>query len=125
MIRDLAGEILTHLGCQVKFANNGEEALALYQAAFDQRRPFDAVILDLTIRGGMGGRETMRRLLQLDPGVKAIVSSGYSEDPVMTDYRQFGFSGAAAKPYSLEDMQAALQRVLSLKSSSAPTSHPT
>jgi signal transduction histidine kinase/CheY-like chemotaxis protein len=125
MIRDLAGEILTHLGCQVKFANNGEEALALYQAAFDQGRPFDAVILDLTIRGGMGGRETMRRLLQLDPGVKAIVSSGYSEDPVMTDYRQFGFSGAAAKPYSLEDMQAALHRVLSLKSSSAPTSHPT
>ena len=115
MIRNLAGEILTHLGCQVKFAVDGEEALRLYTSAFNQNQRFDAVILDLTIRGGMGGRETMRRLLQIDPGVIAIVSSGYSEDPVMTDYRHFGFSAVAAKPYSVEEMQAALNRVLALR----------
>ena len=112
MIRDLAGEILWHLGYEVEFARNGEEAVALYSRSLSTARPFDAVILDLTVRGGMGGKEAIQELMAIDPGVKGIVSSGYSEDPGMTDYKQHGFSGVVAKPYTLEELSAKLSQVL-------------
>lgn len=112
MIRGLAGEILWHLGYEVEFATDGKEAIALYQDSMDSTKPFDAVILDLTVRGGMGGKEAIQRLIAIDPEVKGIVSSGYSDDPGMTDFKQFGFSGVVAKPYTLEELGEKLNQVL-------------
>ena len=112
MIRELAGEILGHLGYEVEFAQDGDEAVALYKTALKIARPFDAVILDLTVRGGMGGKEAIQKLIDIDPDVKGIVSSGYSDDPGMTDFRKYGFSGVVAKPYTLEELGEKLSRVL-------------
>jgi len=111
-IRELAGEILQHLGYRVEFARDGAQAVAKYQAALNSAKPFDAVILDLTVRGGMGGKEAIQKLLAIDPQVKGIVSSGYSDDPGITGYEQHGFSGVVAKPYTLEELGETLSRVL-------------
>jgi hypothetical protein len=73
---------------------------------------FDAVILDLTVRGGMGGKEAVQRLIAIDPGVKGIVSSGYSDDPGMTDFKPYGFSGVVAIPYTMGELGEKLNRVL-------------
>ncbi len=112
MIRELAGEILWHLGYEVEFAGDGKEAIALYRTALKSPKPFDAVILDLTVRGGMGGKEAIQKLIEMDPDVRGIVSSGYSDDPGMTDFRKYGFSGVVAKPYTLQELGEKLSRVL-------------
>jgi len=112
MIRELAGEILRHLGYRVEFAQNGAEAVACYTAAFSSPDPFDAVILDLTVRGGMGGVEAIKQLKAIDPDVKGIVSSGYSEDPGMTGFKDYGFCSAVAKPYTLEELGEILGAVM-------------
>jgi CheY-like chemotaxis protein len=112
MIINMAERILARLGYETAFARNGSEAVALYEEALKTEQPFDAVVLDLTVRGGMGGEEAMRHLLKIDPQVKVIVSSGYSDSPVMQDYKQYGFSAAAGKPYSLLELSQALDRVL-------------
>jgi PAS domain S-box-containing protein len=112
MIREIAGTLLPLIGYSVFFAQDGDEAIAMYREALDNDEKFDAVIMDLTIPGGMGGKEAIRRLLDLDPQVKALVSSGYSTDPVMADYRRFGFKGMVLKPYVAEDLSKALHRVL-------------
>ncbi len=112
MIIDMAGRILARLGYESRFARNGSEAVSLYEKALKTDQPFDAVVLDLTVRGGMGGEEAVRHLRKIDPQAKVIVSSGYSDSPVMQDYKQFGFSAAAGKPYSLVELSQALDRVL-------------
>ncbi len=112
MIRELTGEILWHLGYEVEFARDGDEAVALYQKALNTAKPFDAVILDLTVRGGMGGKEAIQQLIDIDPDVKGIVSSGYSDDPGMTNFKKYGFSGVVAKPYTLEELGEKLSQVL-------------
>ncbi len=106
------GQMLTLLGYQVVFAHNGSEAVSRYRDALAAAKPFDAVILDLTIPGGMGGKEAVQYLLELDPGVKAIVSSGYSENPVMSDYFRYGFRGVLSKPYDVQQMSRVLHMVL-------------
>jgi CheY-like chemotaxis protein len=111
-IRELAGKILQHLGYRVNFASDGADAVASYQAALKSRDPFDAVILDLTVRGGMGGKEAIQKLMAIDPKVKGIVSSGYSEDPGITGYKRHGFSGVVTKPYTLEELGEKLSQVL-------------
>ncbi len=111
-IREIAGTMLNNLGYDVAFANNGDEAVDAYIDANKSGRPFDAVILDLTIRGGLGGTETIKKLIGIDPRVKGIVSSGYSHDPVMADYKSFGFSGVVAKPYSIQELGHELSEVL-------------
>jgi len=112
-VREVAGRMLKHLGYQdVEFAADGAEALKLYQAAMEAGHPFTMAILDLTIPGGMGGKQTVKKLLEIDPGVKAIVSSGYADDSVMAEYRGYGFSGMAAKPYSLQQLRKALSDVI-------------
>ncbi len=116
MIRELAGEVLTHLGYEVEFAQNGSVAVELYRNALETGNPFDAVILDLTVRGGMGGKKTMNKLLQLDPHVRGIVSSGYSQDSGITDFRKYGFKGVVVKPYTLEELSQKLTRVLNTDS---------
>ena len=112
-ILDLAGAILGLLDYEAVLTREGTEALAEYQAARAAGRPFAAVILDLTIPGGMGGKETMRRLAEIDPGVRAIVSSGYSNDAVIADFRAHGFVAMVAKPYRMEDLARALSEAIS------------
>ena len=106
-ILEIVGDILAYHGFTVDFARDGEEALCLYQD-----KEYDAVILDLTVPGGMGGREAMKELLRIDPMVRAIVSSGYSNDPIMSDYRQYGFKNVIAKPYDLEELGEVLRSVM-------------
>ncbi|NMC73554.1 MAG: PAS domain S-box protein, partial [Geobacteraceae bacterium] len=110
-IREVAGEMLKFIGYDVEFAGNGEEAVTLYRNAWESGEPFVAVLMDLTIPGGMGGKEAVRMLQDIDPGVKAIVSSGYSNDPILADYRSYGFSGIITKPYKLGDLKKMLATV--------------
>jgi PAS domain S-box-containing protein len=112
-VREVAGRMLTHIGYQdVEFAADGAAAIKLYKAAMKSGNPFSVAILDLTIAGGMGGEETIKKLLKIDPAVKAIVSSGYVDDSVIANYRDYGFSGVVAKPYTLEQLRKALQDVI-------------
>ena len=112
IIRDVAGKMLTKLGYEVDFARDGSEAIELYKKSKNSGRPFDVVIIDLTIPGGMGGRETMQKLLEIDPHVKAIVSSGYSDDAVMSNYTNYNFKGVIAKPYRIEELSKTVRSVL-------------
>jgi two-component system cell cycle sensor histidine kinase/response regulator CckA len=111
-IRDMAREMLSMWGYEVDVAKDGEEAIDRYCSAGDSGSPYTAVILDLTVPGGMGGRETIRRLIEIDPEIRAIVSSGYSNDPVMSDYKGHGFSGVVAKPYTTEELSRTLEAVI-------------
>ncbi len=113
LIRDVAGKMMGLFGHEVDFAEHGEAAIDKYKAAMDSGNPFDIVILDLTIRGGMGGKEAVEHLLAVDPKIKAIVSSGYSDDTVVFDYRNYGFSACLTKPYKLQELSDTLNKLLS------------
>jgi signal transduction histidine kinase/ActR/RegA family two-component response regulator len=110
-IRDLIKDMLPELGYEVKTAKDGEEAIEVYKSALEEGRPFDVVILDLTVAGGMGGREAIKKLLEIDPHVNAIVSSGYSNDPVIANFKQYGFRGFIIKPYSIHEVSRILHEV--------------
>ena len=112
VILDIAGELIRALGHSAEFASQGKEAIAKYQEAQRSGRPFDVVILDLTIRGGMGGAETLKRLSEIDPGVKAVVSSGYSDDAAIAGYLEQGFKAVLKKPYDDDELQEVLNRLL-------------
>lgn len=112
LLRTLAGQMLTVLAKKVACVPDGENAIGLYRAAMQSGYTYDVVILDLTIRGGMGGEETVRRLLAIDPHVKAVVSSGYSEDSIMSEYRMHGFSACLRKPFRLEALQEVINSLL-------------
>jgi PAS domain S-box-containing protein len=111
-VRTIAGQMLTSVGYEVEQAADGAEAVALYREGLRIQRPFAAVILDLTVPGGMGGADAIEALRAADPGVRAIVSSGYSDNPVMAEYSRHGFVGVVAKPYRREDLLAAVGRVV-------------
>jgi PAS domain S-box-containing protein len=110
LIRNIVGIMLRALGHEVEFAENCEKAIAKYREALSSGRRFDIVILDLTIRGGMGGEETLRELIALDPEVKAVVSSGYSDNATISEYESRGFRACLVKPYEV----AALRDVLNV-----------
>ncbi len=109
IVSEIAREMLKELGYEVECAPDGVAAIARYDQARAQGRPFDFVIMDLTIAGGMGGKEAIRELLARDPTARALVSSGYSNDPVMANFAEHGFCGVITKPYRLSELAAALK----------------
>ena len=111
-VRDIAAQILGALGYKVTTSVDGAEAIGLYEEAAKSESPFDVVIIDLTIPGGTGGKETLQKLMKIDPEVKAIVSSGYSSDPIMTRFQQYGFKDVLAKPYKARELSVVLHRVM-------------
>lgn len=115
LIRDVVGCILMELGYEVGYAKDGQEALVAYTKAREEKRPYDAVIMDLTIPGGMGGKDAVRTLHAIDPGATVIVSSGYSTDPIMADYEKYGFCGVVTKPYNANDISEVVNSVLTKK----------
>ena len=110
-IRNLAAEFLTLSGCEVTVAKDGRDAIRLYSQAMQGGNKFDLVILDLTVPGGMGGKETLAKMLTLDPEVTAIASSGYSHDPIMSDFRSHGFLAVLPKPYDGNQIQQVVNHV--------------
>ena len=112
IVRSVAGEMLLILGYKVEFATDGTEALNAYKNAKQTNTPFDVVLMDLTIPGGMGGKETISEMLNYDSNVKVIVSSGYSNDPVMSRYTDYGFKGIVTKPYKIEELGRTIQNVI-------------
>ena len=112
IIRDVASRILQAAGYDVEVAADGDEAIELYRKAKASGRPIDVVILDLTVPGGTGGMTALKGLLEIDPSVRAIVSSGYSHDPIMANYRDYGFLGVIAKPYNIREMSETVRRVM-------------
>lgn len=112
IVRDISVEILECLGCKTAVATNGHEAITLYMRAKEENKPFDILIMDLTIPGSIGGLETLERLRILDPEVKALVSSGYANNPVMANYKEYGFCGVVPKPFMVEELNKILSTVL-------------
>ncbi len=115
MIRKVVGEMLTYFGYQVQQAKDGQEAIELFKKALETDEPFDIIIMDLTIPGGLGGQETIAHLRNIDPNIKAIVSSGYANDPIIADYENYGFSGMVAKPYRFDELNKVLTKLLNKK----------
>ena len=112
-IRQILCRMLGRLGYEADSASEGSQAIEKFVKAQESGQPFDAVILDLTVPGGMGGKETIEKLLKIDHQVKAIVSSGYSDDPIMGNFKESGFSEVLAKPYKIVDLSKILKRVIS------------
>ncbi|MGE3536056.1 MAG: response regulator [Candidatus Tectimicrobiota bacterium] len=119
LIGNMLSAMLTHLGYTATCVRDGAAAVQAYAQAQAAGQPFAAVILDLTIPGGMGGRETLARLRASDPQVKALVSSGYTHDDVLADVVRYGFQGAVNKPYTLGQLRDTLQRLLAEPASPA------
>lgn len=112
LIRDVASAILKALGYEVGVAADGKEAIEIYVKAQKDGQPFNLVIMDLTIPGGMGGKEAVGKLLEIAPDAKVIVSSGYSMDPIMADYKKYGFSGVVVKPYNANEMSEMITKIM-------------
>ncbi len=106
-------KMLTSLGYLVEIAEEGEKALALYSAALQANEGFDVVFLDLTLPGGKGAKTVIKALRKIDPHVQAIITTGYSGEPILKDYRRFGFVGALAKPFQLSEVTALIRKILS------------
>jgi PAS domain S-box-containing protein len=112
MVRTFVHAALTRAGCAVEMAEDGGKAIAIYREAKKQNAPFAAVILDLTVPGGMGGLSTLRRLQEIDPAVKAIASSGATDDMIINDFKELGFAEKLIKPYSMAILRETLSRVI-------------
>ena len=111
-VREVLEGMLTALGHETVLTSEGGEALVRYQEAMKETVPFDCTILDLTVKGGMGGADTLNRLLELDPGARVLASSGYANDPILAEYARHGFTGVLRKPYSIEALQEAIAEIL-------------
>lgn len=115
-VRTVVTQLLKTSGYAVSCASTGEETIALYERAMASQTPYDIVVMDLTIPGGMGGKETVEKLLVIDPRAKVIVSSGYSNDPIMANYRDYGFCGVVAKPFNIDDFLSVIRKSIGGKS---------
>jgi CheY-like chemotaxis protein len=112
MVREVLGGMLARLGYEAEFARDGGEAIEMFVKAQESGQAFAAVILDLTVPGGMGGKEAIKELLKIAPQVKAIVSSGYSDDLIMADFQKYGFAAVIAKPYKISELGKVLNNTL-------------
>ena len=113
ILRNVAERMLQEIGYEVECVRDGTEALEYYEKASQAGQAFDAVLMDLTIPGGMGGKETIKELLKIDPAAVVVVSSGYSNDPIMSSYEKYGFHGVVSKPYRIEQLSWVMRNVLS------------
>ena len=111
-VRKMAKDMLGLLGYKVVLAKDGSEMINLYTNAKESDNPFKAVIMDLSVPGGLGGKEAIKKLIHLDPKIKAVVSSGYATDPIMANFQDYGFSGVIVKPYKIQDLSEVLHKVL-------------
>lgn len=114
---NMAGRMLNILGYETTHTTDGSQAIEKYREAYLSQNPFDLVILDLTVPGGMGGAKTIPELIKIDPAVKAVVSSGYSNDPIMANYQEYGFCGVIPKPYTIPQLAELLNRIFDEKQS--------
>ena len=114
-IRELIAELLREYGYEVDSAADGQEAVEKYARALEEGKPYDVVVLDLTVAGGLGGKETLEKLKQIDPDVKALLSSGYSNDPIIADYKKYGFAGVVQKPYRIEVLHKTIYSLIAEK----------
>jgi PAS domain S-box-containing protein len=112
MVVRIAERVLKNAGCQTQGTPNGDAAVEAYRTALRQGQRFDVVILDLTVPGGMGGREAAKQILAIDPRARLMVSSGYSEDSLMSEFRNHGFCAVLPKPYNAKQLCEAVQAVL-------------
>jgi CheY-like chemotaxis protein len=112
ILLEVAGSMLRQLGLQVEVATDGARAAEDYKQAIALGEPFGVVILDLTIRDGVGGPEALALLQAIDPKVRAVLASGYESDPVMAEYQSHGFVGRLVKPFRLEDLRSVLKQAL-------------
>ena len=115
IVRDVLSAMLEHLGFENEATAEGMEALARCEQALALGKPFDGLILDLTVPGGVGGREVLKKLKALDPHVRAVASTGYSTDPVLSQPQAYGFQAGIAKPYRMEDLEKVVRRVWSAR----------
>lgn len=111
IIRSIVGEFLLKFECEYESASEGASAIDLYKRSMEEKKPFDVVIMDLTVRGGMGGIEATRELFKVDPNAKVIVSSGYSDSSVISNFREFGFCAVLPKPYVKADFIQAINEI--------------
>jgi CheY-like chemotaxis protein len=112
MLWGIMESLLNRLDCDVDFAANGQEAVSLYRQTFEKGSDYALLILDLSIRGGPGGKEVLQKILQINPEAKAVVLSGYSTDPVFSDHQKYGFVGALRKPFQTDDFMHLMNSVL-------------
>ncbi|RLA03264.1 MAG: hybrid sensor histidine kinase/response regulator, partial [Gammaproteobacteria bacterium] len=112
MILSLVTSILEIHNYSVTTAVDGEQAIQLYQQSLDQQQPYDAVIMDLTIPGGMGGKDAVQEVLKIDSNAKCIVSSGYADDPIIANFQQYGFKGVVSKPFAVKDLTELLDKII-------------
>jgi two-component system cell cycle sensor histidine kinase/response regulator CckA len=112
IVRNIAGVMIRSLGHEVELVEDGKGAIEKYHESMRSGRQFDIVILDLTVRGGMGGEETIKELLEIDPDIRAIVSSGYTESSAMAEYKAIGFGAYLTKPYDIVSLNSTLNSLL-------------
>jgi len=112
IIRDLAKSLLTHLGYKILLAQDGSQAIDIYTNAMQNNEKIDLLIMDLTVPGDMGGKEAMEKILKIAPDAKALVSSGYYDDPVLADYKKYGFKGVLTKPYSINELSKLVSKII-------------
>jgi CheY-like chemotaxis protein len=115
VILDVTHEVLKFLGYDVMFASDGAAAIQLYEQEQLKGSPFDLIILDLSVPEGMGGKEAFEKLHALHPHAKVVISSGYTNDPMLTDYSAFGLSGVLAKPYRITEIKTLLEKMIPKK----------
>ncbi len=111
-ILNLVSDILLSLGLSVSTVSDGQQAIEKYKQALDNAEPFDAVLMDLTIPGGIGGKEAIKEILKIDPEAKCLITSGHAGDTVMTNYDQYGFKGIIKKPFRIKHIQDSIKQIL-------------
>jgi len=112
-IYEVASHMLDIYGFKVDWVDTGEKAIEKYKESLAKSSPYDVIIMDLTVPGSMGGVQAVREILEINPHAKVIVSSGYSNDPVMSHYKEYGFRGVIAKPYKIEEIIKVINEVIS------------